>query len=192
MPSVIRVLNESEIPKARAAVQSQRFTFVELLVALFAGIVMVQPFVPMASRQYYAQEQIVQMQESMRFALEYVKNDLRSVGRLSVVNGIELGGRLDRWSRSALLFDSIRRSNCSNAIKTRPSHSFVLAITCGLIDYVYLWTVPKALRINFAGQSPSGAPQSGRPANAKGRESLTRFMYFLIAPSSILCRRQPE
>jgi hypothetical protein len=33
------------------------------------------------------------MQENMRFALEYVKSDLRSAGRLSIVNGIEIGGQ---------------------------------------------------------------------------------------------------
>ncbi|MCA9541333.1 MAG: hypothetical protein KC620_20670, partial [Myxococcales bacterium] len=37
--------------------------------------------------QYYRQEQVVQMQESMRFALEYLKNDLRNAGRLAVTNG---------------------------------------------------------------------------------------------------------
>lgn len=39
--------------------------------------------------QYYRQEQIVQMQESMRFALEYLKNDLRNAGRLGLVRGAD-------------------------------------------------------------------------------------------------------
>jgi hypothetical protein len=39
------------------------------------------------SRQYYTQEQVVQMQESMRFALEYLKNDLRNAGQMALVNG---------------------------------------------------------------------------------------------------------
>ena len=67
------------------------FTFVELLIAGFIGaVVLVVTYLVFTanSRQYYVQEQIVQMQESMRFAVEYLKNDLRSAGRLSVVNGI--------------------------------------------------------------------------------------------------------
>ena len=78
------------------------FTFVELLVALlFAGIIMVAAYLVFisASRQYYVQEQVVQMQESMRFAMEFLKNDLRGTGRLTVVNGIEVGARLDAIGR---------------------------------------------------------------------------------------------
>lgn len=66
------------------------FTLVELLVAsVLAGAVLTSIyFVFIANtRQYYTQEQVVQMQESMRFALEYLKNDLRNAGQLSIVNG---------------------------------------------------------------------------------------------------------
>ncbi len=47
------------------------------------------------SRQYYTQEQIVQMQESMRFALEYLKNDLRNAGQMALVNGTAVEHRPD-------------------------------------------------------------------------------------------------
>lgn len=66
------------------------FTMVELLIALFlSSIVMLAVYFVFISNteQYYRQEQIVQMQENMRFALEHVKNDMRNAGRLTVVNG---------------------------------------------------------------------------------------------------------
>ena len=66
------------------------FTLVELLVAsLLAGSVLSSIYFVFISnsRQYYTQEQIVQMQESMRFGLEYLKNDLRNAGQLAIVNG---------------------------------------------------------------------------------------------------------
>jgi len=70
--------------------QPRGFTLVELLIAsLLTGAVLISIyFVFIANtRQYYTQEQVVQMQESMRFALEYLKNDLRSAGQLALVNG---------------------------------------------------------------------------------------------------------
>ena len=73
----------------------QGFTMVELLIAGFLGVLVLAMtyFVFIAnSRQYYVQEQIVQMQEGMRFALEHVKNDLRNAGSLAVVNAIEQPG----------------------------------------------------------------------------------------------------
>lgn len=66
------------------------FTMVELLLALFlSSVVMAAVYFVFISNteQYYRQEQIVQMQENMRFALEHLKNDLRNAGRLTVVNG---------------------------------------------------------------------------------------------------------
>jgi prepilin-type N-terminal cleavage/methylation domain-containing protein len=66
------------------------FTLVELLVAsLLTGAVLTSVyFVFIANtRQYYTQEQMVQMQETMRFAIEYLKNDLRNAGQLAIVNG---------------------------------------------------------------------------------------------------------
>lgn len=66
------------------------FTLVELMVAvLLSSIVLITVYFVFSAnaRQYYVQEQIVQMQEGMRFALEYIKNDLRNTGRHSVVNG---------------------------------------------------------------------------------------------------------
>ena len=66
------------------------FTMVELLIALFlSSVVMLAVYFVFISNteQYYRQEQIVQMQENMRFALEHVKNDMRNAGRLTVVNG---------------------------------------------------------------------------------------------------------
>ena len=66
------------------------FTMVELLIALFlSSVVMLAVYFVFISNteQYYRQEQIVQMQENMRFALEHLKNDMRNAGRLTVVNG---------------------------------------------------------------------------------------------------------
>lgn len=67
------------------------FTLVELLIAsLLSGVVLLSIyFVFIAnSRQYYTQEQVVQMQETMRFALEVLKSDLRDAGQLAIVNGV--------------------------------------------------------------------------------------------------------
>lgn len=66
------------------------FTLVELLIAgLMSALVLLSVyFVFIANTtQYYRQEQIVQMQESMRFAVELMKNDLRNAGRLAIVRG---------------------------------------------------------------------------------------------------------
>ena len=66
------------------------FRSVELLIALFlSSVVMLAVYFVFISNteQYYRQEQIVQMQENMRFALEHVRNDMRNAGRLTVVNG---------------------------------------------------------------------------------------------------------
>lgn len=66
------------------------FTLVELLIAglMSALVLLAVYFVFIANTtQYYRQEQIVQMQESMRFAVELMKNDLRNAGRLSIVRG---------------------------------------------------------------------------------------------------------
>lgn len=63
---------------------------VELMMALLlSAIVLLAVYFVFISNteQYYRQEQIVQMQESMRFALEHLKTDLRNAGRLTVVNG---------------------------------------------------------------------------------------------------------
>jgi prepilin-type N-terminal cleavage/methylation domain-containing protein len=79
----------------RRRTHQQGFTMVELLIAGFLGAIVLAMtyFVFIAnSRQYYVQEQIVQMQEGMRFALEHLKNDLRNAGRLAVVNAIEPPG----------------------------------------------------------------------------------------------------
>lgn len=66
------------------------FTFIELLVATFiSGLVLASVYFVFISnaRQFYTQEQVVQMQEGMRFAVEILKTDLRNAGRLAVVNG---------------------------------------------------------------------------------------------------------
>lgn len=63
---------------------------IELLIAgLLSAVVLLVVYLVFItnSAQYYRQEQIVQMQESMRFALEYLKNDLRNAGRLSPTHG---------------------------------------------------------------------------------------------------------
>lgn len=70
--------------------RARGFTMVELLIAMFlTGIVMIAVYLVFISNteQYYRQEQIVQMQDNMRFALEHLKNDMRNAGRLTVVNG---------------------------------------------------------------------------------------------------------
>lgn len=69
---------------------SHGFTMIELLIAgLLSAVVLLSIYFVFIGNttQYYRQEQIVQMQESMRFALEYLKNDLRNVGRLGVTRG---------------------------------------------------------------------------------------------------------
>ncbi len=74
----------------RRSLRRRGFTMVELLVAvLLSSIVMITVyFVFQANtRQFYTQEQVVQMQEAMRFALEYLKTDLRNAGRHSLVSG---------------------------------------------------------------------------------------------------------
>lgn len=66
------------------------FTLVELLIAAtLSGLVLLGVFFVFTSntRQYYTQEQILQMQESMRFATEYLKTDLRNSGQMAIVNG---------------------------------------------------------------------------------------------------------
>lgn len=69
---------------------NKAFTLIELMIAaLLSGMVLLAIYFVFISNteQYYRQEQIVQMQERMRFATEYLKNDLRNAGRLAVVNG---------------------------------------------------------------------------------------------------------
>lgn len=70
------------------------FTMIELLIAgLLSALVLLSVYFVFIGNttQYYRQEQIVQMQESMRFALEYLKNDLRNAGRLGVMRGADPG-----------------------------------------------------------------------------------------------------
>lgn len=67
---------------------------VELLIAgLLSALVLLSIYFVFIGNttQYYRQEQVVQMQESMRFALEYLKNDLRNAGRLGLMRGAEPG-----------------------------------------------------------------------------------------------------
>lgn len=66
------------------------FTLVELMVSILltSVILMAVYFVFINNaRQYYVQEQVVQMQESVRFAAEFIKNDLRNAGRNTVISG---------------------------------------------------------------------------------------------------------
>lgn len=73
---------------------SAGFTMIELLIAglMSALVLLAVYFVFIANTaQYYRQEQIVQMQESMRFAVELLKSDLRNAGRLAVVRGEGVG-----------------------------------------------------------------------------------------------------
>lgn len=72
--------------------RARGFTLIELLIAgLISAVVLLAIYFVFSanSRQYYQQEQIVQMQESMRFAIDYLKNDLRNAGRMAVVNGAD-------------------------------------------------------------------------------------------------------
>ncbi|MEZ4471150.1 MAG: prepilin-type N-terminal cleavage/methylation domain-containing protein [bacterium] len=83
-------MNQATRPRRRPA----GFTMVELMMALLlSSIVLLAIYFVFISNteQYYRQEQIVQMQESMRFALEHLKTDLRNAGRLTVVNGTPRG-----------------------------------------------------------------------------------------------------
>lgn len=65
-------------------------SLVEVLVAgLISSMVLLAIYFVFISNteNFYRQEQAIQVQERLRFALEYVKNDLRNAGRLTVVNG---------------------------------------------------------------------------------------------------------
>ncbi|MCA9524779.1 MAG: prepilin-type N-terminal cleavage/methylation domain-containing protein [Myxococcales bacterium] len=79
---------------ARRRTRRAGFTMIELMMALLlSSIVLLAIYFVFISNteQYYRQEQIVQMQETMRFALEHLKTDLRNAGRLTVVNGTPQG-----------------------------------------------------------------------------------------------------
>lgn len=73
------------------------FTFVELLVAMTLSA-MVLSAVYMVfianSNQYYLQEQLVQGQETTRFAMEFLKNELRGAGQLAVSNGDDVDANI--------------------------------------------------------------------------------------------------
>ncbi|MFN3202265.1 MAG: PilW family protein [Bradymonadia bacterium] len=77
--------------RSPARLQGARgFTLVELLVSvLLAAVVLMSIYFVFINnaRQYYLQEQVVQMQESVRFAVEFVKNDLRNAGRNTIISG---------------------------------------------------------------------------------------------------------
>ena len=63
---------------------------VELLITvLLSSVVLLAVYFVFITntRQFYMQEQIVQSQETTRFALEFIMNDLRNAGSLAVVNG---------------------------------------------------------------------------------------------------------
>ena len=88
---------------------SRGFTIVELMVAtlLSSVVIMAVYFVFISNtQQYYVQEQLVRMQESMRFGMEYLKNDLRNAGRLGVANGVQLAGALQVAGRDPQLCPS--------------------------------------------------------------------------------------
>jgi hypothetical protein len=66
------------------------FTLIELLLASFLGFVVTMSIYLVfigTTRQYAVQEQIVTMHESMRFAVDFLKLELKGAGRLTVVNG---------------------------------------------------------------------------------------------------------
>ena len=67
--------------------QKQRgFTLVELMIALFIGsiaILSIYEVFRSNTRQYYVQEQQLEMVESTHLALEFMKEELQSAGRLS-------------------------------------------------------------------------------------------------------------
>jgi prepilin-type N-terminal cleavage/methylation domain-containing protein len=82
-------VKSTRLKSARSG-HTQGFTLIEIMIALLlSSIVLLTVFYVFVqnTEQYYRQEQVVQMQERMRFALEYVKNDLRNTGRLAMVNG---------------------------------------------------------------------------------------------------------
>ncbi len=71
------------------------FTLIELLMAAFLGFVVTMSIYLVfigTTRQYSVQEQIVTMHESMRFAVDFIKLELKGAGRLSVVNGRQKDG----------------------------------------------------------------------------------------------------
>ncbi len=96
----MRYSPQPRFPRGRPS--ERGFTFVELLIAGFLSLLVILSvyfvFIGNAA-QYYVQEQVVQMQEGMRFALEYLKNDLRNAGRLSVVNAIQPANGDERGGR---------------------------------------------------------------------------------------------
>ncbi len=64
------------------------FTFVELIMAVFiSSLVLMAIYLVFitSTDHFYDQKQVVQLQEGMRFAMEYIKSDLRNAGRLSIV-----------------------------------------------------------------------------------------------------------
>jgi type II secretory pathway pseudopilin PulG len=66
------------------------FTLIELLLAAFLGFVVTMSIYLVfigTTRQYAVQEQIVAMHESMRFAVDFLKLEIKGAGRLAVVNG---------------------------------------------------------------------------------------------------------
>jgi prepilin-type N-terminal cleavage/methylation domain-containing protein len=91
-----------DAPLPRRHAQSRGFTLIELMVATFlsSAVLLSVYFVFISNtKQYYVQEQIVRMQESMRFGMEYLKNDVRNAGRLTVANGIDGSGALRQVGR---------------------------------------------------------------------------------------------
>ena len=71
------------------------FTLIELLMAAFLGFVVTMSICLVfigTTRQYSVQEQIVTMHESMQFAVDFIKLELKGAGRLSVVNGRQKDG----------------------------------------------------------------------------------------------------
>ena len=71
------------------------FTMVELLMSTFLGFVVTMSIYLVfigTTRQYSVQEQIVTMHESMRFAVDFIKSELKGAGRLSAVNGRQMDG----------------------------------------------------------------------------------------------------
>lgn len=77
--------------KGRRPARGQRgLSLVEVLIAgLISSMVLLSIYFVFVTNteNFYRQEQTIQVQERMRFALEYLKNDLRNAGRLAVVNG---------------------------------------------------------------------------------------------------------
>lgn len=77
--------------RSRAGRAAQRgLTLVEVLIAgLISSLLLVGIYFVFISNSesFYRQEQALQVQERLRFSMEYVKNDLRNLGRLTVLNG---------------------------------------------------------------------------------------------------------